>query len=105
MSPAAEKGCPYCHAASGEECKPGCVTGPGVYVAQSADVARGRTETMVPHSVMVSQIEAAVLAERERCARIAEVAAERGQELTGDPAVYDGIRMADQISAQIRSGE
>lgn len=30
------------------------------------------TETMVTHATMVSQIDAAVLAERERCAKIAD---------------------------------
>lgn len=91
MSPAAEKGCPYCHAASGEECKLGCVTGPGIYCG-SSNAPKG--EMMVPNSVMVSQIGAAVLAERDRCAKIAEGNHEE-----------DPFDIRSRIAAKIRSGE
>lgn len=54
--------------------------------------------TEIPHSVMVSQIEAAVLAERERCAQICGREAETN---SSNPAAAT----AEYLAAAIRRGE
>jgi hypothetical protein len=57
-------------------------------------------EANVPHSVMVSQIAAAVLAEREACAKVAQEISECGS-TEGDTHPFT----ADIIAAKIRGRE
>jgi hypothetical protein len=62
-------------------------------------VAKGiRNAPEVPHSVMVSQIKAAVLAERERCAKVAE-------EYGADEEAFTCQMCSKSIADEIRRGE